>query len=80
MAAGVKELSYNNSMSKIKYHEIVDDIYDRVHFRSQVTGSTDLENILARFLEDLEGDILDRHRDLNDDPEATWEDDGGTLV
>ncbi len=60
-------------MPKIKYHAIVEEIYDRVHFRSKVTGSTDMENILARFLEDLEGDILDHHRDLNDDPEATWE-------
>ncbi len=60
-------------MPKIKYHAIVEEIYDRVHFRSKVTGSTDMENVLARFLEDLEGDILDHHRDLNDDPEATWE-------
>ena len=60
-------------MPKIEYHEIVEDIYNRVHFRSQVTGSTCLENILARFLEDLEGDILDHHRDQNDDPEATWD-------
>ena len=70
-------------MPKIEYHEIVEDIYNRVHFRSQVTGSTDLENILARFLEDLEGDILDLHRIPGTHltrPEATWEDDGGSAA
>ncbi len=66
-------------MSKIKYHEIVEEIYDRVHFRSQVTGRS-IADSLRPFLEDLEGDLRDLHRDLNDDPEATWEDDGGTLV
>jgi len=58
--------------TKIDYHEIVEDIHDRVWFRSQVTGSTDVMNILARFLEDLEGDIIDHHRDLVDDPNSTW--------
>ena len=75
----IKELSYNNSMSKIKYHEIVEDIYDRVHFRSRVTGRS-IADSLRPFLEALEGDILDHHRDLNDDPEATWDDDGGTQI
>jgi len=62
-------------MAEIKYHDIMEGIYNRVErfaaSGSRKTGScnTDIKNILARFMEDLEADIIDHHDMLNDDPD-----------
>jgi len=60
-------------MPEIKYGEIVEGIYNRVEAfaarRPKGSCNTDIKNILARFMEDLEADIIDHHDMLNDDPD-----------
>ena len=67
-------------MAEIQYHEIVESIYNRVEefaFRKRTAGaltsewsaSDRIKNILARFMEDLEADIIDHHDMLSDDPD-----------
>ena len=60
-------------MPEIKYGEIVEGIYNRVEAfaarRPKGSCNTDIKNILARFMEDLEADIIDHHDMLSDDPD-----------